>query len=268
MTGHEEFEVLCMLAATGQLSPGERVEFYGHCVDCPACREQLEDLVCIGMQLQLDAAIRATGHANGAAMPAGSLGRFRARAIREGITLLPASPRPSFWYAMGPAAAVLAVVAVFFMPHERRAGEPFATSTVATISSRQNLTAAATGQTLIPRRTKIVHARVVRHGRLAHAEVGAEEAGVTDERFPHAITAVYPFFGTQSITKSSVNEYPTLSQSQIDCLNLFRNGDRAKDVGGAGIAMTKRPIDIASTGSVFDFTSNIRQLHFQLSTAQ
>ena len=81
MNDHNVYAVLCTLAATGQLSTSERADFDEHCLHCAACRDQRQELICIGMQLQLDGA----AHATSGPMPIGSLERFCARVVREGI---------------------------------------------------------------------------------------------------------------------------------------------------------------------------------------
>jgi hypothetical protein len=265
MTDHELYEVLCTLAATGQLAAPEKANFDEHCLHCPACRDQLQDLIYVGVQLQLDAAI----HTTSASLPAGSLERFCARAIREGIAPSAASVRPSPSYALASAAAVLVIVAALvFMPHGRKAAESFAVSTAAPIPTRQSFSASVTRRALIPQPSKAVHAHFVRHDIVPHTDIGVNDASLTARRFPQAITTSYPFFGPQSATKSSLTGYPALSRSQISRLDLFRNLDHSNGRKPAGIATPDRPIDIASTGNVFDFAANIRQLHFQLPTAQ
>lgn len=265
MTDHELYEVLCALEATGQLAAPEKADFDEHCLHCPACRDQLQDLISIGAQLQLDAAT----HAASASLPAGSLERFRARAIREGIAPRAAPAKPSPSHALVSAAAAFVILATLvFMPHGPRSAESLAVSTAAPISARQSLAAPVIGQTLMPQRSKAVHAHFIRHGLVPHTVIGVEDASLTAQRFSQAITTSYPLFGPQSATKSSLTGYPTLSRSQISSLDLFRNLNYTNDRNAAGTARPDRTVDIASAGSVFDFAANIRELHFQLPTAQ
>jgi hypothetical protein len=261
MTDHELYEVLCTLAATGQLAAPERANFDEHCLDCSACRDQLQDLIFIGAQLRLDAAI----HATPASMPTGSLERFVARVVREGIAPRSAPARPSSLYALASAAAVFVLIAALvFMPHGRKAVEMFAT-TAAPIPTRQSLSASIPKGTPIAQPAKAVHAHYVRYGPVSHTNAGANDASAAAERFPQTIKTRYPFFAPQSATTSSLTGYPALSPSQISHLDLFLN---LKSRNTAGTAKPDHPVDIASIGNVFDFAANIRQLHFELPTAQ
>lgn len=265
MTDHELYEVLCTLAATRQLTAAEKANFDEHCLDCPACRDQLRDLFSVGLQLQLDSA----NHSTCVSMPSGSLERFRARAIREGITPHSASARRSPSYALASVTAVFVIVATLaFMPHRRRDAGSFAVPTAAPFPSRQILSGSVTERTFIPRPSTAIHTQRVRNHLVPHTDAGVNDASLTAHRFPQAIAANYPFFGQQSATKPSVTGYPALSQSQMPRLDLFRNLDHSSDGNLAGTATPDRTIDIAATGNVFDFTANIRQLHFQLPTAQ
>lgn len=260
---HEVYEVLCTLAATGQLAASEKATFDKHRLHCPDCRDQLQDLISIGVQLQLDI------HATSASMPTGSPERFRARAIREGIAPRSTPARPSPSYALAAAAAVFVIVATLaFMPHGRKATGSFAVSTAAPISVRQSISAPVLGRTIMRHPSKPVHAHFVRHGLVPHTVMGVNDASLPDQRFPQTLNVNYPFFGPQSAAKSTATGYPALSRSQISHFDLFRNLHDSNNPNAAGRAAPDRPVDIASTGNVFDFAANIRQLHFQLSTAQ
>jgi hypothetical protein len=265
MIDHEYCEVLCTLAASGQLAASERANFDEHCLHCAACRDQLQELLSIGMQLQLDAAM----HVSPASMRAGSVERFRARAIREGITSRTAPARPSPFFVMAMVSVIFVIVAaVVFMPHGRKAPEHLANINAEQTPSPQSLSASITARTLIPRHSRPVPIHSLRHSIVPHTDMEVNGASLTAQQFPQAITASYAFFGLQSATKSSVIYYPVLNSSQISGLDLFRNLDDSNNRNLAVIDIPDRPINMASTGNVFDFSSNIRQLHFQLSSAQ
>jgi len=265
MTYHEHYEVLCALAATGQLAGPEKADLDEHCLHCAACRDQLQELVSLGVQLQLDAAI----HATSVSMPAGSLERFRARAIREGIAPRTAPARPSPFFVMAMVSVIFVIVATLvFMPHGRKAPEHLASINAEQTPSPQSLSASIAARTLIPRHSRPVPIHSLRHSIVPHTDMEVTGASLTAQQFPQAITASYAFFGLQSATKSSVTHYPVLNSSQISGLDLFRNLDESNNRNLAVIDIPDRPINMASTGNVFDFSSNIRQLHFQLSSAQ
>jgi anti-sigma factor ChrR (cupin superfamily) len=56
MTDHEQYEVLCALAATGQLHTPDKASFDEHFLDCRDCRDQLHDLSSIDVRLRFEAA--------------------------------------------------------------------------------------------------------------------------------------------------------------------------------------------------------------------
>jgi hypothetical protein len=264
MTDHEPYEVLCALAATGQLAAPEKANFDDHCIQCPACRRQLQDLISIGLQLQLDTAV----HAISAPMSAGSLERFRARAIREGIALRSSPARPSPSYALGSAAAVFIIVAALvFMPGRRKTTESLAMS-AAPIPTQQSLAASVSRQTPTPQPSKAIHAHFVRHRFVPHTGIGVNEASLPAQQFPQGIAASYSFFGPESATKLLPTGYPALSRSQISHLALFPKLNDSSTTNLASIGTYNRPIDTASTGKTFGFATNIRQVYFQLPTAQ
>lgn len=265
MTDHEQYEILCALAATGQLTAAEGVSFGEHLLDCRDCRDRLHDLTSVGMQLQYEAANRPTG----AAMPTGSVERFRARAMQEGLVARSEPARLSTSYA-------LASVAVFFfvlsslivMPHGREAAERAAISVAVATPARQSFPESVVRTKLLRRTSKGTHAHFVRHDVVRHADAGAEDTSQAAQRFLWTLPPRYPFFGPESATVSPRNSYPALSGSQISRLNLFRDIHDEQDRNSEGIASTGRTINIASAGNSFDFTADIRQLHFQLPTAQ
>ena len=265
MTDHEQYEVLCALAATGQLQPPEKANFDEHFLHCRACRDQLHDLTSVGMRLQFEAAV----HPIAAAMPAGSAERFRACAIQEGLLPRAAPARSSTSYALVSVAAFFVILsAVIVMPHGRKAAESFSVSAGASMPTRQTLPASVNRATLLPQASKVAHVLVVRHHVLRHANTGADDSAQAEQRFLQTIPSRYAFLGTQTATNSSRTSYPALSRSQISHLDLFRDLDDARNRNSEGITSPGRPIDVASAGNAFDFAADIRQLHFQLPTAQ
>jgi hypothetical protein len=264
MNDHEPYEVLCALAATGQLVGPEKANFDDHCIQCPACRRQLQDLISIGWQLQENAAI----HAISAPMAAGSLERFRTRAIREGIALRSAPARPSTSYALAAAAVFVVVAALVFIPGKRKAPESLAMSAATPIPIRQSLPASVTRRKPTSQPSKAIHAHFVRRRFAPHADTRVNEARLTTQQFPRVITDSYPLFGPASATKPLPTGYPELSRSQIPNFALFPKLDDSSATNLASIGTSNRPVDIASTGRVFDFATNIRQIYFQLPTAQ
>lgn len=265
MTNHEPYEVLCALSATGQLTGPEKANFDDHCMQCSACRRQLQDLSSIGLQLQLEAAI----HASPAAMSAGALERFRARAIHEGIMLHSPTARWSPLYALAAAAVVLVILAALIsVPTSRKAPERLATSAAAPIPIRQGFSPSVTEPTLTPRYSKAIHAHFVRHRFAPHADMGPNEPRLTTQQFPQVLMANYSFFERESATKPLPTGYPALSRSQMSHLNLFPELNDSGITNGANIGKSNPAIDVASVGKIFDFAANIRQIHFQLPTTQ
>jgi hypothetical protein len=263
MTDHEQYDILCALAATKQLTASGRTDFEDHLLHCRACQNQVHDLTSVCIRLRFEAAL----HPKMASMPAGSVERFRARALQEGLLPSDAAVRRSSSYALVSAAAIFVILSsLLVMPHERKAAESF--SADASIPIRQTLPPSVNPATLPLRASKVARAVVVRHHVVRHADSGAEDTSQAAQRFLQTIPPRFPFFGPQSVIKSSRTSYPALSGSQISRLDLFRDLDHAQDQTAEGLAAHRRPIDMASTGNVFDFAANIRQLHFQPPTAQ
>ncbi len=265
MTEHESFEVLCTLAATSQLGAAERVDFEEHCLNCPACCEQLRDLIAVGAALQFDVAI----HATPVSMPAGSFERFRARAVRAGVAPRPKSTGYAPSRGLASAAAVFCIVAALVVTASgRRIAEDFSVSAVPPVSSRQSLSASVTEVPRISQPSKGIHRRFVRRDHVARSDAGVNDATLTAQRFPEAITASYPIFGSQSATKATPTRYPALSRTEISNLDLFHYRDDYNKLNVTAVVEAHLPIDIASTGKGFDFAADIHELHFQLPTAQ
>jgi hypothetical protein len=265
MTDHEQYEVLCALAATGQLHTSEKANFDEHFLDCPACRDQLHDLSSVDVRLQFNAALNPIA----ASMPAGSVERFRARAIQEGVLPRAAPARPSRSYALASAAALFVILSsLVVMPHARKGAESFSIPAAASMSAPQTFPASVNQATLLPRASQVAHTLVVRHHVLRHANTGVHESTQAEQRFLQTIPSRYPFFGPQTATNSARASYPALNRSQISHLDLFRDLDDARDRNTEGMPSTGHPIDMASARNAFDFAANIRQLHFQLPIAQ
>jgi hypothetical protein len=266
MKDHQPYEDLCALAATGQLTASEQVYFEDHCIQCSACRSQLQDLLSIGLHLQMDAA----RYTISTPMPAGSLEKFRARAIREGIPLRPAPSLLSPSCALLSAAAVFLVVVVLaFTSARRRAPETLAiTTAVAPIHTPQSLPASVTTSRSTPQPAKAIQAHFARHRSVPHTDTNVHEAGLTAHQFPHVITANYSFLGSESARNLAATVYPALGRSQISYPALFPKWNGSSTSNLAFTGASNRPIDLALTGKVFDFAANIRPINFQRPIAQ
>jgi len=200
-------------------------------------------------------------------MPAGSVERFRVRAVQEDLLPSGAGARRSTSYALASVAAVFAILSsLLVMPHGRKVAESF--SADASIPIRQTLPASVNPATPLPRPSKVARAAVGRKHVVRHADTGADDTSQAAQRFMQTIPPRFPFFGPQSVMKSSRTSYPALSGSQISRLDLFRDLGHAQDQSAEGIASRRHPIDMASARNSFDFAANIRQLHFQPPTAQ
>jgi hypothetical protein len=265
MTDHQSYEILGALAASGQLDECEQFDFDQHRTHCPICRDQLQDLISVGFQLQLHSILQEATPS----MPAGSLERFRARTIREGIAPRTAPSRPSASYLLASAAALFVIVAsLTFMPHAPKATDELASSQAPPIANRQSLSACLDQRPAARHRARVIHAHVVQHGLLRLTDIGANDTALTTQRFPQALTASYPYFGAQVATPASRTGYPALGRSQISHLDLFPALGDSTTRSAAGKIIPAPPVDIASTGKVFDFAPQIRQLLFRLPTAQ
>ena len=81
MTNHGDFEILCALAACGQLTKMERAELREHADHCVSCHTRLVEMRQVGIQLLLARAFKTRSKQ----LPKGMQERFAARAISEGI---------------------------------------------------------------------------------------------------------------------------------------------------------------------------------------
>ena len=79
---HDQFEYLCALEASGQISLEERNRLHEHLKTCAMCRQALNEYIHCAAVL----AERSDSHATGP-VPAGMYQRFRARVLNEGIGL-------------------------------------------------------------------------------------------------------------------------------------------------------------------------------------
>ena len=82
-TNHVDFEVLCALAASGDLSKAERARLSDHVQQCVLCHNRLLEMRQLGIQLFLAHALKTPTRR----LPRGMQERFSARAISEGIPL-------------------------------------------------------------------------------------------------------------------------------------------------------------------------------------
>jgi hypothetical protein len=82
-TNHGDFEILCALAACGQLTKMEHAELREHADHCVSCHTRLVEMRQVGIQLLLARAFKTRSKQ----LPKGMQERFAARAISEGIPL-------------------------------------------------------------------------------------------------------------------------------------------------------------------------------------
>ena len=104
-TNHVDFEVLCALAASGDLSKAERARLSDHVQQCVLCYNRLLEMRQLGIQLFLAHALKTPTRR----LPRGMQERFSARAISEGIPLSSRSQGVGF-SALGLVTALLVVL--------------------------------------------------------------------------------------------------------------------------------------------------------------
>ena len=92
ITNHDDFEVLCAVAASGHLTRGERAELAEHVRHCVSCEKRLIEMRQLAIHLLLAQRFEAPGKH----VQKGMQERFAERAIREGIPLSPRSPGVGF----------------------------------------------------------------------------------------------------------------------------------------------------------------------------
>jgi hypothetical protein len=105
---HTHFEVLCALAASGQLTSVELAELHEHSDGCSFCSDRLVEMTQVSAELFCAHAANQTG----GRMPKDMLARFVARANNEGI---PLNPRAESAGLSGHALAAAFVFALLLM---------------------------------------------------------------------------------------------------------------------------------------------------------
>ncbi len=107
ITNHDDFEVLCAVAASGHLTSGERAELAEHVRHCVSCEKRLVEMRQLAIPLLLAQRFKAPGKH----VRRGMQERFAERAIREGIPLSPRSQGVGF----GPLSTVSALFVVLLL---------------------------------------------------------------------------------------------------------------------------------------------------------
>ena len=105
ITNHDDFEVLCAVAASGHLTKAERAELAEHVRHCVCCEKQLIEMRQLAIHLLLAQGFKAPGKH----VRKGMQERFAERAIREGIPLSPRSKGVGFG-ALSMVSALLVVL--------------------------------------------------------------------------------------------------------------------------------------------------------------
>jgi hypothetical protein len=114
---HGYFEMLCALAASGQLTRSEAAELREHAPHCDACRDRNREWNLLGAQLWVAHAWKDQN----ARLPGGMKERFVTRAIREGVPLSHhASHRVSLTHTeqLGLVAIIVLAVSMFLIAHK------------------------------------------------------------------------------------------------------------------------------------------------------
>jgi hypothetical protein len=100
---HVHFEVLCVLASSGQLSPLEEAELRDHASGCAICVERVGQFTHLSSRLFLAEGLLSRPQW----VSDGMKERFEARAVREGIPLHPRTPKRCLNHVLGVAATLL-----------------------------------------------------------------------------------------------------------------------------------------------------------------
>jgi hypothetical protein len=110
---HSHFEVLCALAASGQLTSSELAELHEHSGGCSFCSDRLDEMT------QVSAGLFCARILNRSSirMPNGMVERFIARAKSEGVPLNPRAASVGFSGPAAPAAFLLALLLISAILH-------------------------------------------------------------------------------------------------------------------------------------------------------
>lgn len=120
MSKHEEFEELCALAATGELSPEEELRFSEHLDGCPSCRAAYKDFSAILRELPASGRINLNRDVVRHLEETGFRDKFFARARAEGRRFSPeieqdTSRLPSRVFRWFPAYQPIAIAAMVLL---------------------------------------------------------------------------------------------------------------------------------------------------------
>jgi hypothetical protein len=112
MIVHKDFEILCTVAATGQITGRDREALTVHCESCSDCRSLLLEMTLLNERLLVNTEPKPGAHE----IPSGMQRRFMERATKEGLLLRkmpPALPLQGGWFG-APIATVVILLAVTF----------------------------------------------------------------------------------------------------------------------------------------------------------
>lgn len=137
MSQHKQFEIMCALAAVGQLNPSDLAGLRRHAEQCADCQRRLSDFAQVSAQALMLFGERSSSDCK---LPTGMTARFVARAREEGIPLQKSAgsvPRELFhtlgW--RGQIAAALLILAVIAGIPSRSRTPAFSTSPAVTGAS-------------------------------------------------------------------------------------------------------------------------------------
>jgi hypothetical protein len=226
MTQHRQFEIMCALAAVGQLSSSDLAGLSQHVEACADCQRRLSEFARVSAQALL---LFGEKHSNSRRPPVGMTARFVTRARAEGIPLeKSAGSQPSaFLYSLGwrgNIAAVLLMLAVIAGISNRRNSSPFSASAIVAGAN-------ATGEgTLEPEAAQVRSSRlfkrsqVVRRARSHHPFDTSK--GTADGVQPSELG----FTSTLGLTPSSARYSANCDQAEANLYSsLFSKVTEAKE---------------------------------------
>jgi hypothetical protein len=218
---HSHFEVLCALAASGQLTSSELAELHEHAEVCPSCSDRLVEMTQVSAELFC---VRILNQPR-IRMPNGMVERFIARANSEGVPLNPRAASVGF---SGPAVtaafllALLLISAILHFASLRRSNDettrgnaasdsaPINEERQASSAAPRNVTPDETQTSRIPRRqnasgfgpgTLLSVSRSSAHGRLSRVDSAGLEQSQFDLTVYSRSLAMFhrPFFVTAKL---------------------------------------------------------------------
>ena len=288
MIDHELYRELGALAASGQLESEELDLLLNHCQTCAACRQAVASFAQVSARLFIAPRVHTASSGQ-------RLDRFKARAVREGVAL--GGEALPVWKPLLAAALVLFAVSFTTLLKRTRASSVHFAQTAEPQPAQDRrpgpskalavFVAQAQARPLVPTSTR----------RDPHGNAGARKTALRSKALPRSIAKeqilvaeqpAQPVFNLPRILATEIQaDYLVPSHiaggdahargsflsvrlpgSALVNFTFPRQIDAAMALRSVSLAAGGRPSALDLSSRHYDFSANIRLLHFQIPTAQ